>query len=102
MLRGWLENAKMRMRDEPASSGYTSLSYGIVGSMNGWGVWVSTKMGRLIATLLPRRRRMLAVSVLRRLLVRHEIKRSGVNVRESNMWVGYLVWQKQAVAGFCI
>lgn len=48
----------------PESSGKISRSYGIVGSMNGVGVSVSLNMGRLMATLEPRRRRMLAVSVL--------------------------------------
>ena len=36
-----------------------------MGSMNGLGVLVSLKMGKLIATLDPRRRRMFAVSVLK-------------------------------------
>ena len=48
----------------PESSGKILRSYGMVGSMNGVGVLVSLNMGKLIATLEPRRRRMLAVSVL--------------------------------------
>ncbi len=48
----------------PGSSGNIFLSNGIVGSINGLGVLVSTKMGKFIATLDPRRRRILAVNVL--------------------------------------
>jgi hypothetical protein len=50
----------------PLSPGYRVLSHGIVGSMNGEGVLMSRKMGMLIATLAPRRDRMLPVKVLDR------------------------------------
>ena len=40
------------------------LPHGIVGSMNGRGVFLSTKMGRFMATLEPRLLLMFAVKVL--------------------------------------
>lgn len=50
--------------DSLLSSGHSFLSLGTVGSTNGRGVFSSKKTGILIATLEPRRRRMLAVRVL--------------------------------------
>lgn len=56
--------AAARDGDALLSSGQSSRSRGTVGSTNGRGVSSSTKTGMLMATLEPRRRRMLAVRVL--------------------------------------
>jgi len=59
-------------------------SRGTVGSTNGLGVLSSTNTGMLIATLEPRRRRMLAVRVLwRRRKGEREGRRSGRGERRS-------------------
>jgi hypothetical protein len=81
----------------PTSSGKTLLFLGIVGSINGRGVFVSKYIGRLIATLLPLRWRILAVNVLEDKLEIIAFLSSGRYTREAGMWVCDLVRQKQTV-----
>jgi hypothetical protein len=82
--------------DLPTSSGKIPLFLGIVGSINGRGVLVSKYIGRLIATLLPLRWRILAVNVLEDKL---ESVCLGIGKcsREAGMRVCDLVRQKKTV-----
>jgi len=66
--------------------------------MKGRGVLVSKYIGRLIATLLPLRLRILAVNVLKSSNFMHEYKavtRISKNYsRETSMWVYDFIWQE--------
>lgn len=74
--------------------------YGIVGSIKGLGVLVSLNIGRLMATLEPRRRRMLAVSVLLQNIRVNmaQVGSRGKCARKANVGIGDLVREKKAMA----
>lgn len=70
--------------------------------MKGLGVLVSLNIGKLIATLEPRRRRILAVRVL--VKVSCKLAKGPImplereNLRETNMGVGDFIWEEETVA----
>lgn len=67
-----------------------------MGSMNGWGVFSSKNIGRLMATLDPRRVRMFAVSVLYKFVNLYDKKR-WPSIRETCMRIGDLLGQEETV-----